>query len=170
MTARRALRGIAGILAIPLGLIVSLGLIDALRWVPGPELALALPLRETGHADGAAILVVACVPVAVFGLIVALAPGHRPSPAAAVLRSAGVYACALVLQAISLQLVRQASFGFDWGAAAASAAPAVCALAALAGTAGASLAASSDRWRRRGLEERPVGGPPAVPPLAKIRS
>jgi hypothetical protein len=170
MSARRALQELAGILAIPLGLVVALGLIDALRWVPGPDIALALPLRETGHADGAAILVVICVPAAVFALIVALAPRHRPSAIAAVLRSAGVYACALALQAISLQLVRQASFGFDWGAAAGSAAPAVCALGALAGTAGACLAASSDRWRRRGLEERPVGGTPAAPPLAKIGS
>ena len=170
MTTRRALRRFAEILAIPLGLVVALGLIDALRWVPGPELALALPLRETGHADGAAILVVGCVPAAVFGLLVALAPGHRPSVAAAVLRSAGVYACALALQAISLQLVRQASIGFDWHAAAGSTAPAVCALGALAGTAGACRAASSDRWRRRGLQERPVGGSSDAAPLAKIGS
>ena len=170
MSARGALQRLAEILAVPLGLVVALGLTDALRRVPGPQLALALPLRETGHADGAAILVVACVPAVVFGLIAALAPGRRPSVPGALLRSAGVYACALTLQAISLQLVRQATFGFDWHAAAGSPAPAVYALGALAGIAGACLAASSDRWRRRGLEERPVGGTPAAPPLAKIGS
>jgi hypothetical protein len=169
MSVRRALGRLAEILAVPLGLVVALGLIDALRRVPGPRLALALPLRETGHADRAAVLVVICVPAVVFALVAALAPG-RPSLPGTLLRAAGVYACAVTLQAISLELVRQATFGFDWHAAAASPAPAVCALGALAGLAGAGLAASSDRWRRRGLEERPVGGTAAPPPLAKIGS
>ncbi len=81
---------LAEIFAIPLGVVVSLGLIDALRRLPGPRLALALPLRETGHADGAALLVVVCAPAVVFGLITALAPARRPSVPGALLRSAGV--------------------------------------------------------------------------------
>jgi hypothetical protein len=170
MTPRRALAVLAEIVAIPLGVVVSLGLMDAFRQLPGPRLALALPLRETGHADGVSILVVVCAPAAVFALGVALAPARRPSAPAALLRALGVLACALVLQALSLQLVRQASSGFDWRAAAASSPPYVCALAALGGTLLASAAASSDRWRRAGLEERPVGGGPAAPPLAKIGS
>ncbi len=39
-----------------------------------------------------------------------------PRPRTALLRAAWLLACALTLQAISLQLVRQASFGFDWRA------------------------------------------------------
>ncbi|HEY3613157.1 MAG TPA: hypothetical protein VGK92_05600 [Gaiellales bacterium] len=170
MTPRRALAVLAELVAIPLGLAVSLGLMDALRHVPGPQLALALPLRETGHADGVSALVVAAVPAAVFALGAALAPGHRPSPPAALLRALGVLAWALALQAISLQLVRQAAFGFAWRAAATSAPPYACALAALGGTALAALAASSDRWRRHGTEEPPVGRAAAPAPLAKIGS
>jgi hypothetical protein len=170
MTVRRALTVLAEIVAVPLGLVVSLGLMDALRGIPGPQLALALPLRETGHADGASVLVVIGVPAVVFALAAALAPGRGPGAAGAVLRACGVLVCALALEAISLQLVRQASFGFDWHAAAGSAAPYACALGALAGTAAAALLASSDRWTGHGREERPVGGVPAAPPLVKIGS
>jgi hypothetical protein len=73
-----------------------------------------------------------------------------------------------VLQAVSLQLVRQASLGLDWSAALGSAAPWVCALAALLGSALAGRAASSDRWRRPGPKERPVEGASAPLPAAKI--
>ena len=97
-------------------------------------------------------------------------PRREPGAAGAVLRACGVLVCALALQAISLQLVRQASFGFDWHAAAGSAAPYACALGALAGTAAAVLLASSDRWTGHGRAERPVGGAPAAPPLVKIGS
>jgi hypothetical protein len=166
--ARRVLAVLVQIVAVPLGLIVALGLTDALRGLPGPRLALALPLRETGHADRASALLVACAPALVFALI-ALACGRRPSPAGGLLRALGVLACALTLQAISIQLVRQASFGFDWNAAAASYPPYVDALGALGGALLASgVAAPFDRWRRHGLEERPVGGIPAAPPLEKI--
>ena len=77
---------------------------------------------------------------------------------------------ALTLQAVSLQLVRQATMGFAWGAAAGSLAPYVCACGALLGTVAAQAVASSDRWMRRGLAERPVDGPTKAPPLAKIGS
>lgn len=170
MTARRAVRALAGVLAVPLGVIVALGLIDMLRTLPGPAVALTLPLRETGHADGASAIVVVGVTALVFGLISALADGRRRAPARVIARSLGVLACLFALQGVSLQLVRQATLGFAWGAAAGSVSPYLCALAALLGTAVAQTAASSDRWSRRGLEERPVEGPTKAPPLAKIGS
>jgi len=157
------------IAAVPLGLAASLGLIDAGRSLPGPSLALALPLRETGHDDRASYLVVAGACALVFGLIaLALEPGRRPTPGAELLHTAGVLACALVLQGISLQLIRQATLGLDWHAAISSPAPFVCALGALLGRRAAALAASSDRRRRPGPKERPVDGRSATPPLAKI--
>jgi hypothetical protein len=170
VTARRVISVLVEIVAVPLGLIVALGLTDGLRDLPGPRLALALPLRETGHADRASVFLVACAPALVFALI-ALARGRRPSAPAGLLRALAVLAGALTLQAISIQLVRQASFGFDWNAAAGSSPPYVDALGALGGTLLAGrVAASFDRWRRHGLEERPVGGIPAAPPLVKIGS
>ena len=170
MTTRRALRVIGELLAIPLGTAIALGLVDTLRGLPGPALALALPLRETGHDDRASFVVVAGASALVFGLVAGLGGGRRQTPATALLRSAGVLVCALALQAVSLQLVRQASLGFEWAAAVRSAAPYVFALGALLGTATAYVVASSDRWMRHGLTERPVDGPPGPAPLAKIGS
>ena len=168
---RGALLVLGRVIAVPLGLAASLGLIDVLRGVPGPSLALALPLRETGHDDRASVLVVVCACALVFGLLaLALEPARRPSPAVALLEATGVLACALVLQAVSLQLVRQATLGLDWHAALVSPAPFACALGALAGSGAAALVASSDRWRRPGPQERPVEGRSAAPPLAKIGS
>jgi hypothetical protein len=159
MTARRGLLWLGEAIAIPAGLASSLGLIDALRTLPGPSLALALPLRETGHDDRASIVVVALVFALVFGLA-ALALGARGPHAArtAVMRTAALLAGALILQAVSLQLVRQASLGLDWRGALGSPAPFVCALGALLGIAAAEWCASSDRWRRPGPQERPVDG------------
>ncbi|MDP9259619.1 MAG: hypothetical protein M3Q31_24135 [Actinomycetota bacterium] len=159
MKARAALRLFAEAIAVPGGLFVSLGLIDALRSLPGPGLALALPLRETGHDDRASVVVVAGVFALVFGLAaVTLEPARAPRLRTALLRSTALLACALVLQAVSLQLVRQASLGLDWRAAIGTPAPYVCALGALLGIAAVRLAASSDRWRRPGPQERPVEG------------
>jgi hypothetical protein len=169
VSVRRNLLRLAELIAIPAGLAASLGLIDALRSLPGPALALALPLRETGHADRAPVLVVAIAFALVFGLAaLALRPvdGHRVHDA--ILRAVALLGCALVLQALSLQLVRQASFGFDWRGALGSPSPYVGALGALAGMAAAGLAASSDRWRRPGLKERPVDGGSHAVPAVKI--
>lgn len=159
MSARRGLYWLAEAVAIPAGLVASLGLIDALRSLPGPSLALVLPLRETGHADGASFAVVAIVFALVFGVAgLALDARRQVLLRTALVRSVALLACALVLQAVSLQLVRQASFGFDWNGALGSPAPWVGALSALLGIAALGLAASSDRWRRAGLQERPVEG------------
>jgi hypothetical protein len=161
MKARQALRLLAEAIGAPVGLAVSLGLVDALRTLPGPGLALALPLRETGHQDQASFVVVAAVFALVFGLA-ALALGP-PRPRTALLRAAWLLACALTLQAVSLQLVRQASLGLDWRGAAGSAAPYVFALAALIGSASAGRRESSDRRSRAGPQEGLVeGGSPAL--------
>jgi hypothetical protein len=166
MTARRGLRMLAEAVAMPVGLVVSLGLVDALRSLPGPGLALALPLRETGHQDRAPLVVVAGVFALVFGLAaLALEP---PRPRTALLRAVWLLGCALALQAVSLQLVREASFGMDWHGAAGSAAPYVFALAALIGSTAAAQAASSDRWTRAGPHEGPVEGGSAVLQAGKI--
>lgn len=169
MTVRRALHLLAAVLAVPVGLVAALGLIDMLRSLPGPSLALTLPLRETGHDDRAPFAVVLCACALVFGLSALALDAERRNPLrTALLRSAGVLACALVLQAVSLQLVRQASLGLDWGAALRSPAPFVCALGALLGTLAVGSAASSDRRRRPGPKERPVDGRASTSPLAKI--
>ena len=169
MSVRGGLHLMAEAAAIPAGLAVSLGLVDALRSLPGPGLPLALPLRETGHDDRASFAVVAGVFALVFGLaaLTLEAPrAHRLRMA--FLRAAAVLACALALQAVSLQLVRQASLGLDWHGALRSPAPYVCALGALLGIALAGAATSSDRWRRPGPQERPVEGGSSALPAGKI--
>lgn len=167
--ARRGLRLLAEAIAIPTGLVVALGLVDALRSLPGPGLALALPLRETGHDDRASVVVVAGAFALVFGLASAtLDAGRAPRLWTVLLRGGGLLACALVLQAVSLQLVRQASLGLDWNGALASPAPYVSALGALLGVSAAGWVASSDRWRRAGPHVRPVEGGSSAVPAGKI--
>ena len=135
MSPARALRLLGEGVALVLALAASLGLFDALRSLPGPRLALALPLRETGHGDRVSILVVVAVPVVVFALAALLVDASPRHPRRTALwRAAGVLAGALALQAASLQLVLQASSGFDWAGALASPAPYVCALGALLGS------------------------------------
>jgi hypothetical protein len=170
VTARRALRLLAQAVAVPLGLAASLGIIDLLRTLPGPGLALALPLRATGHADRASIVVVAGSSAVVFGLAALALDRPRPHPfRAPLLRAAALLGCALTLQAISLQLVRQASLGLDWSGALASPAPFVCALGAFMGCSAVAVAAvSSDRRRQPRPQERPVEGRPRAEPMAKI--
>ena len=172
MRARRTLGGLIQAIAIPAALFASIGLTDGLRRLPGPSLALALPLRETGHDDRASLLVVAGVAALVFGLV-ALAVGSAPRHPlrTALLRSAAVLGAALALQAVSLQLVRQASLGLDWSGALRSPAPFVCAFGALLGIwAAGAAASSSDRRMQPGPKERPVEGRSGATPLVKIGS
>jgi hypothetical protein len=169
LTLRRGLSTLARTLTIPLGVAASLGLIDALRSLPGPGLALVLPLRETGHDDRASLAVVIVVFALVFGLAAhVLDPPHERLFRPALLRTVAVLACTLALQAVSLQLVRQASLGFDWIGALGSPAPYVCALGALFGIAAFSSEPSSDRGMRPGHEEHPVEGPPETASLMRI--
>jgi hypothetical protein len=169
VTGRRGLRLLAEAIAIPIGLATSLGLIDALRSLPGPGLALALPLRETGHDDRASVVVVGVVFALVFGLAaLALGPARDHRLRTALARTTALLVCALALQAVSLQLVRQASLGIDWSGALGSPAPFVCALGALLGITAAVPAASSDRWRSPGPVERPVEGGSGAHAAGKI--
>jgi hypothetical protein len=169
VSVRRGLYLLAEAIAIPAGLAASLGLIDALRSLPGPSLALVLPLRETGHDDRASIAVVALVFALVFGFTALMFEPARAHPVrTALVRSAALLVCALALQAVSLELVRQASLGLDWRAALTSPAPFVCALGALLGITAAGPALSSDRWRRPGPAEHPVEGGSGVLRAGKI--
>ena len=169
MTPRRTFAALGRALAIPFCVAASLGLIDALRTLPGPGIALALPLRETGHADRASLIVVVAAFALVFGLAArALDPPRRRPWLAALIQALAVLGCALALQAVSLQLVRQATFGFDWNGAVGSPVPFVCAFAALCGIAAAGSVPSSDRRIHAGHDEHPVEGPSPAPPLARI--
>ena len=171
MTRARALRALARILAVPLGVAASLGLIDALRSLPGPGVALALPLRETGHDDRASVIVVVGAFAVVFGLI-ACALDPRPPPAARARRScrrAAVLACALALQARLAPARAPGQLRPRLGAARSTRrrrSRARSARSAASPCAGA--LPSSDRRRRPGQEEHPVEGAPEAPPLAKI--
>ena len=86
----------------------------------------------------------------------------------ALVRATVVLAVRLALQAVSLELVRQATLGFDWEAALRSPAPYVSAIGALVGIAAAGRAPSSDRRIRPGPKERPVEGRSSAEALVKI--
>jgi hypothetical protein len=97
---------------------------DHVRTLPGPRIALALPLQEPGHHASASILGVVAVWLAAFAIATAIAPPRRlPRPAGALLRGGATFALMIVVQAMSLQLVRQATLGFAWHAALTSATP-----------------------------------------------
>jgi hypothetical protein len=169
MTMRRGLWLVLEAIALVACLVASIGLTDALRHVPGPSLALALPLRETGHDDRASLLVVAGCAAVVFGLA-ALALGRAAVHPlrGALLRALAVLCGALVLQAVSLELVRQATLGLDWNGALGSPGPYATAVGALLGIAAARLPVSSDRRMRHGPNERPVEGRSSARPVVKI--
>jgi hypothetical protein len=166
---RRGLWLVLEAIALVACLVAATGLTDALRHVPGPSIALALPLRETGHDDRASLLVVAGCSAVVFGLE-ALALGRATvHPLRGALLRAPVVLCgALVLQAVSLELVRQATLGLDWNAALLSPGPYVTALGALLGIATSAVLTSSDRRMRHGPNERPVEGRSSATPAVKI--
>ena len=158
MMLRRGLRLLLEAAALAVCLPASIGLTDALRGLPGPSLALALPLRETGHDDRASLLVVVGCSALVFGLAArALGGEHRH-----------LWRGALALQAVSLELVRQATLGLDWETALRSPAPYASAIGALLGIAAAGRVPSSDRRTRPGPKERPVEGRSSAEALVKI--
>lgn len=116
------------------------------RTLPGPRIALALPLQEPGHHASASILGVTAVWLAAFAIATAIAPPRRlPRPAGALLRGVVTFALMIVVQAVSLELVRQATLGFAWHAALTSATPYIagaCAAIATLAFAGRSATAS----------------------------
>jgi hypothetical protein len=171
VTLRSSLRRALQVIAIPCGLVASIGLTDALRGLPGPGVALALPLRQPGHQDRASVVVVAASSAVVFGLLaLALGSARRHRLRAAVLPAAAVFGCALTLQAVSLQLVRQASLGLDWTGALSSPAVFAWGLGAVLGIWVAGSASSSDRRIRPGPKERPVEGRSRTSPAVRIGS
>lgn len=91
---------------------------DRLRGLPGPRVALVLPLREPSHHAAvplAGLLVVWLVAFAVAAVVV---PARvLPRPLTSLLRGVGTFAAVVVVQAVSLELVREATTGFAWHAA-----------------------------------------------------
>lgn len=111
------------LLIAPAVLAAAYGAMDGLRGMPGPVLSLALALREAGHSDGLGVPAFVVVWVDA-GALVALWQ-NVPRRMLAVASGLGLSALAasLIVQAVSLRMVRQARFGFDWPAALASPPP-----------------------------------------------
>jgi hypothetical protein len=108
---------------------------DHLRTLPGPRVAFALPLQEPGHHASASILGVIAVWLAAFAIAAAIAPPRRlPRPAGALLRGIVTFALMIAVQAMSLELVRQATLGFAWHAALTSATPYIAGTCAVIST------------------------------------
>jgi hypothetical protein len=156
------LRAVAAVaITIPCVLAGS-GLVDLVRGAPGPRVALTLPLRETGHADGVSFAALIIVWLLVFGLAAMLAPRTRLRVSTLAGIRAGLTVAMLVgVQAISLQLVRQATFGFQWAAALRSPSvyiAAVCALLATVACAPPRLSRTAPVSPDRGVADDPGKG------------
>ena len=117
---------------------------DRLRGLPGPRVPLVLPLRDAGHQSAVPLAGLALLWLLAFAAAARLARPQRVLLSAGV-RAALAFAAVLALQAVSLQLVRQATVGFEWRAAAATAVPWLVAACAVVGTVGAGR-----KWERRG--------------------
>ncbi len=115
---------------------------DRLRGLPGPRLSLVLPLRDAGHQSAVPLVGMAVLWLLAFAAAARLARPRRVLLSAGV-RAALAFAAVLVLQAVSLQLVRQATVGFQWQAAAATAAPWLVAACAVVAT-----VAAGRSWER----------------------
>ena len=153
--------------AITLPFIVAgYGLLDLCRGAPGAPIALALPLRETGHADGVSWLALIAVWLLTFALASLVSPATRSRAVTlACLRAGLTLAILMVVQAVSVQLVRQATFGFDWATAASSPSVYIAAACAFVATlafarvqAPRTVPLSSDRRGKRGDANGPSDG------------
>jgi hypothetical protein len=130
---------------------------DLVRSVPGPQVPLALPLRETGHAAGVPLVAFLALWLVAFALAARLAPPLRAHPALVVaVRALVALGAMLVVQAVSFELVRQATLGLDWRAAVASASPWLVAACATLATL-LVLLAPRQLARVRQLARRPRG-------------
>lgn len=108
---------------------------DRLRGLPGPRIGLALPLREPSHHDAVPLIALAAVWLVAFALAARLVPVRvLPRLPAAVVRGLATFALLLALQALSLELVRQATLGFEWQLGSRTVAPAVAGLCAALAT------------------------------------
>lgn len=111
------MRHLLRVLATPLVALACLGWLELFRTAPGPRLSLVLPLREAGHADGVSVLLLLVVVLAGFAALAFVLPPTGSPLLGAGLRALGAAAVVLVVQAASLELVRQAVIGFQWSAA-----------------------------------------------------
>jgi hypothetical protein len=135
------LLGLCGI-----GVVAALGLILQLRALPGPSVAMALPLQSTSGRDSASLMAIVASTFVLFGLAAFALPVPRVRFLIhALVRSILVAAWALAIQAVSLQLTNQAAVGFDWGAAASSTTPWLFGASAFLASAGMSLASPNRR-------------------------
>jgi hypothetical protein len=117
--ARRIALGVPAAVA---AIVAAEGWLYLVRATPGPRVPLALPLEEAGGGDGVSVVAF----VAVWSLaalavcaLVGVRSGWLPPVIAALTVAGGV----LVLHALSLQLVQQATIGFAWSSALDSLAP-----------------------------------------------
>jgi hypothetical protein len=105
------------------------------RTLPGPRISLALPLQEPSHHASVSLPGLVVVWLAAFAIAGVVAPARRlPRPAAAAIRGLATFGVMVVVQAVSLQLVREATLGFAWHAALIGAGPAIAGGCAAFGT------------------------------------
>jgi hypothetical protein len=111
------MRHVPRALLTPLVAIACVGWLELLRSAPGPRIGLVLPLREAGHADAVSAILLVVVVLAAFAALARVLPPTGSPVVGACLRAAGAAAVIIVIQAASIELVRQAVIGFDWTAA-----------------------------------------------------
>jgi hypothetical protein len=108
---------------------------DRLRGVPGPRVALALPLREPSHQAAAPLIGLIAIWLAAFAIAALVVPVRvLPRSLAALLRGVVTFASIVALQALSIELVRQAAVGFAWHAALTTALPFIAGICAAVAT------------------------------------
>ncbi len=108
---------------------------DRLHGLPGPRSELALPLREPSHQAAVPLIGLVVVWLAAFAIAALVVPVRvLPRPLAALVRGLVTFASIAVLQAVSLQLVRQATMGFAWHAALTTALPFIAGICAAVAT------------------------------------
>jgi hypothetical protein len=130
----RLLDGARRLLLVPI-VAAAYGWQDRVRGLPGPRIGLTLPLHEPSHQASVPLLGLLAVWLAAFAIAAVVVPVRVvPRPLAALLRGVVTFAVICTLQAISLELVRQATMGFAWQAALTTAAPAIAGACAAVAT------------------------------------
>jgi hypothetical protein len=108
---------------------------DRVRGLPGPRVALALPLREPSHQAAAPLVGLIAIWLAAFAIAALVVPVRvLPRSAAALLRGVVTFASIVALEGLSIQLVRQGAMGFAWHAALTTATPFIAGACATAAT------------------------------------
>jgi hypothetical protein len=108
---------------------------DRVRGLPGPRSALALPLREPSHQAAVPLIGLVAVWLAAFAIAAYVVPVRvLARPLAALVRGVLTVAVIVALQAVSIELVRQATMGFAWNAALATATPYIAGVCAAVAT------------------------------------